>query len=219
MLLSLDADCAPVYVTDLFGRGKQQRKRRLGFPRISSHLHLAPRQTTSIIGPGIANGVVAIKPTVGLTSRGGVIPISESQDSVGPFGRTVTDAARALDAIADPDPDDKHSTVPERKQPPSYYDCLEDRHALKGAQFGLPMKRFWELAPEPQRAVAEQVLQWITDAGAKIHFVDMPCAEERIHEDGHWDWERYGESDPRISEITVSKVETYYLMHEYLSKP
>ena len=46
----------------------------------------------------------------------------------------------------------------------------------------------------------------------------MPCAEERIHEDGHWDWERYGDTEPSISEITVSKVETYYLMREYLSK-
>ena len=46
----------------------------------------------------------------------------------------------------------------------------------------------------------------------------MPCAEERIHPDGHWDWERYGDSHPERSEITVSKVQTYYLMKEDLSK-
>ncbi|KIW09981.1 hypothetical protein PV08_11757 [Exophiala spinifera] len=172
----------------------------------------------SVISPGMVNGVVAIKPTVGLTSRGGIIPISETQDSIGPYGRTVADAARALDVIAGPDPDDKFSVVPERRQPNSYCDFLVDRHALKGARFGLPMKRFWDVAPHPQKAVGERALQLIREAGAEIIPVDMPCADERLDEDGIWDWERYGESRPEISEITVSKVQTYYLMNEYLGK-
>lgn len=172
----------------------------------------------SIISPGAVNGVVAIKPTVGLTSRGGVIPISETQDSTGPFGRTVADCARAMDVIAGPDPDDKFSTVPERRQVTSYYDCLTDRKSLKGARFGLPIKRFWEVAPMPQRRVVEQALKLIRDAGAKIIEVDMPCAEERLPENGEWDWERYGDTKPEISEITVSVIQTCYLMDEYLSK-
>src|SRR5438067_5131781 len=53
----------------------------------------------SIVCPGNANGVVAIKPTVGLTSRAGVVPISHTQDTVGPHGRTVYDAAAALSVI------------------------------------------------------------------------------------------------------------------------
>src|SRR5205807_4637909 len=53
----------------------------------------------SIVCPGNANGVVAIKPTVGLTSRAGVVPISHVQDTVGPHGRTVEDAAAALGVI------------------------------------------------------------------------------------------------------------------------
>lgn len=142
----------------------------------------------SIITPGAVNGVAAIKPTVGLTSRGGVIPISETQDSTGPFGRTVADCALALDAIAEADPDDKFTTVPERRRAKSYYDCLVDRNALKGAKFGLPMKRFWEVAPKPQRLVVESVLQLIREAGAEIIEVDMPCAEERLAENGEWDW-------------------------------
>lgn len=60
--------------------------------------------TTSIIGPAGANGVVGIKPTVGLSSRRGVIPISHNMDSVGPLGRTVADAVLALDAIVGHDP-------------------------------------------------------------------------------------------------------------------
>ncbi|KAJ4543015.1 hypothetical protein HRR80_001930 [Exophiala dermatitidis] len=172
----------------------------------------------SVISPGMVNGVVAIKPTVGLTSRGGIIPISETQDSIGSYGRCVADAAVALDAIAGPDSDDKYSTQPDRRQPKSYCDFLTDRHALKGARFGLPIKRFWEVAPYPQRAVAEKVLQLIKEAGADIIPVDMPCAEERLDKDGVWDWERYGDDHPEISEITVSKVQTYYLMNEYLAK-
>src|SRR5207237_3260660 len=53
----------------------------------------------SIVCPGNANGVVAIKPTVGLTSRAGVVPISHVQDTVGPHARTVADAATALGVI------------------------------------------------------------------------------------------------------------------------
>src|SRR5882757_7985614 len=53
----------------------------------------------SIVCPGNANGVVGIKPTIGLTSRAGVVPISHTQDTVGPHGRTVADAAAALSVI------------------------------------------------------------------------------------------------------------------------
>ncbi|KAH0848924.1 hypothetical protein AYO21_08744 [Fonsecaea monophora] len=172
----------------------------------------------SIISPGMVSGVAGIKPTVGLTSRGGVIPISETQDSVGHYGKCVADVARGLDVIAGPDPDDKFSTQPGRRQPKSYYACLTDRHALKGARFGLPSKCFWNAAPDPQRLVVEKVLHLIKQAGAEIIPVDMPCAEERLGKHGIWDWERYGESNPEISEITVSKVQTYYLMNRYLSK-
>lgn len=143
---------------------------------------------TSVIWPAMVNGIVGIKPTVGLTSRAGVIPISETQDSIGTYGRCVADAARALDAIAGPDPEDKFSTVPERRQPASYVDHLTTRKALLGAKFGVPNKRFWELVPKQQKRIAEKILQLIQNAGAEIIFVEMPCAEERIAPDGGWDW-------------------------------
>src|SRR5262245_2061042 len=60
----------------------------------------------SIVCPASASGVVGIKPTVGLVSRAGVVPISHSQDTVGPHGRTVADAAAVLGALAGPDPAD-----------------------------------------------------------------------------------------------------------------
>src|SRR5215471_16765108 len=66
----------------------------------------------SIVCPANNNGVVGIKPTVGLTSRGGVVPISQNQDTVGPHGRVVADAAAVLGAIAQttPDPRDPYTS-------------------------------------------------------------------------------------------------------------
>lgn len=143
---------------------------------------------TSVIWPAMTCGIVGIKPTVGLTSRAGVIPISETQDSVGSYGRTVSDAVRALDAIVGEDEDDRYTTQPHRVQEKSYTAFLVEKTALKCANFGLPMKRFWELAPQPQRKVVEQVLELLKEAGAQIIPVEMPCAEERIAQDGEWDW-------------------------------
>ena len=60
----------------------------------------------SILSPGTANGVVGIKPTVGLISRDGIIPITADQDTAGPLARTVTDAAIVLGVIAGFDPND-----------------------------------------------------------------------------------------------------------------
>lgn len=181
-------------------------------------LALGTETDCSIISPGAVNGVVAVKPTVGLTSRTGVIPISETQDSVGPFARTVADCALAMDVIVGADADDQFSTVPDRRQVQSYHSCVTDRKALKGAKFGLPMSRFWDTAPRPQKNVVERVFKLIQEAGAEIVSVDMPCAEERLGENGEWDWERYGDTQPEISEITVSAVQTYYLMKDYLSR-
>jgi amidase len=61
----------------------------------------------SIISPSSVNGIVGIKPTIGLVSRTGVIPISHSQDTVGPMARRVQDAAILLGALAGIDPEDK----------------------------------------------------------------------------------------------------------------
>lgn len=62
-------------------------------------LALGTETNTSIIGPASLNGSVGIKPTVGLTSRDGVIPISRNMDSDGTFGRTVADAPHGLNVI------------------------------------------------------------------------------------------------------------------------
>jgi amidase len=95
----------------------------------------------SIVCPSSMNGVVGIKPTVGLASRAGIIPISHSQDTPGPICRTVADAAALLSAIAAVDADDPATRAPARKAFPNYAKFL-DRGGLRGARIGVVRKLF-----------------------------------------------------------------------------
>jgi len=90
----------------------------------------------SIISPSVANGVVGLKPTVGLVSRSGIIPISHSQDTAGPITRTVADAAIVLTAIAGTDPSDPATADADKKRAKDYSKFL-DANGLKGARLGL----------------------------------------------------------------------------------
>ncbi|KAL5638946.1 hypothetical protein ACGC1H_003348 [Rhizoctonia solani] len=90
----------------------------------------------SLICPASYNNVVAIKPTVGLTSRAGVIPVSSRQDTVGPIARSVADAAALLTVIAGRDNKDNYTqTAP--KQISDYTQFL-NAAAIKGKRFGVP---------------------------------------------------------------------------------
>jgi amidase len=95
----------------------------------------------SIVCPSSANGIVGIKPTVGLVSRAGIIPISHSQDTAGPMGRTVADAAALLGALAGADPDDSATKVTGRKAAADYTKFL-DRAGLRGARIGVVHKSY-----------------------------------------------------------------------------
>jgi len=85
----------------------------------------------SILCPASINGVVGIKPTVGLVSRAGVVPISHSQDTVGPFGRSVADAAVVLSVLAGQDADD---SATQHNQPQHDYTQFLDPDGLRGAR-------------------------------------------------------------------------------------
>jgi amidase len=95
----------------------------------------------SIVCPSSANGIVGIKPTVGLVSRAGIIPVSHSQDTAGPMGRTVADAAILLGALAGADPEDSATKVPGRKAAADYRKFL-DRGGLRGARIGVVHKSY-----------------------------------------------------------------------------
>ena len=101
----------------------------------------------SIVSPSSVNGLVGVKPTIGLVSRAGVIPLSASQDTLGPMARTVTDAAVLLTAIAGPDPADPVTTAPHKARPRAAEDYTRylNPKALAGARLGVPRKGFFGL--------------------------------------------------------------------------
>lgn len=90
----------------------------------------------SIVCPSSANGLVGIKPTVGLVSRSGIIPISASQDTAGPMARSVTDAATLLTVLAGYDPDDP-ATEPLKSRPGLDYRQFLNPDGLKGVRIGV----------------------------------------------------------------------------------
>jgi amidase len=145
----------------------------------------------SIVCPGNANGVVAIKPTVGLTSRAGVVPISHVQDTVGPHGRTVEDAAAALSVIQSRTFDGRDPAtrgVPlgwqgtGKTRPtniPTDYTIFVDPHGLKGARLGLTragLNGFDPFVPTPQSVLDafEEAVNALTAAGATV--IDLDAA-------------------------------------------
>ncbi|HJQ53122.1 MAG TPA: amidase [Gemmatimonadaceae bacterium] len=93
----------------------------------------------SIVCPSSANGLVGIKPTVGLVSRAGIIPIAHSQDTAGPMARTVRDAAILLGAIAGADPRDAATSASAGKVESDYTRFL-DAGGLRGARIGVARK-------------------------------------------------------------------------------
>jgi amidase len=95
----------------------------------------------SIVSPSSVNGIVGIKPTVGLVSRTGVIPISHTQDTAGPMARTVADAAILLSALAAVDPEDRATAASQDKAAADYTKFLDPR-GLKGARIGIARNYF-----------------------------------------------------------------------------
>ncbi len=95
----------------------------------------------SIVSPSSLNGLVGIKPTVGLVSRAGIIPISHSQDTAGPMARTVRDAAFLLGAMQGVDNED-NATEDKKRKAFSDYTKFLDADGLQGARIGVVRKYF-----------------------------------------------------------------------------
>jgi amidase len=135
----------------------------------------------SIICPASTNGVVGLKPTVGLVSRTGIIPIAPSQDTAGPIGRTVADVAALLGAMAGADPRDPAAGArfAAGVRPPSVYTASLAAGALKGARIGMLLRS----PTQPDVATAMQTaVDAMRRAGATIVDVQMPTF-------GKWDQE------------------------------
>jgi len=119
----------------------------------------------SIVCPSSANGIVGIKPTLGLVSRTGIIPIAHSQDTAGPMARTVTDAAVLLGVLAGFNPDDS-ATAESRGKAVGDYTQFLDPGGLKGARIGIGRKHF-EISDAVQKLLNEAI-EVMKHEGAEI---------------------------------------------------
>ncbi len=119
----------------------------------------------SIVCPSSANGVVGVKPTVGLVSRTRVVPISHSQDTAGPMARTVYDAAAILGALTGVDPEDKATAASEGHAHADYTQFL-DPEGLRGARIGVSRGHFG-FHPEVD-ALMEAAIEEMSRRGAVI---------------------------------------------------
>src|SRR5262249_43268398 len=139
----------------------------------------------SILSPASANSLVGVKPTVGLASRTGIIPIASSQDTPGPLARTVTDAAILLGTITAADPDDPATQVPERVVYTDYTPFL-DPNALQGARIGIAFGRnsigtpvyYYYSLNGAQRAIIDSAADVMRALGAEVFLVEIETAPQ-----------------------------------------
>lgn len=134
----------------------------------------------SLLSPATNNGLVTVKPTVGLISRAGILPISHSQDTAGPLTRTVRDAAILLNVMAARDPLDPAT---QHLQRPADYTAELDKDGLEGARIGVPSDPtdpgndvYMGKLPARAAAVVTQAIATLQDAGATIVRASMPTA-------------------------------------------
>ncbi|HUP27236.1 MAG TPA: amidase [Chloroflexia bacterium] len=118
----------------------------------------------SIVCPSHINGIVGLKPTLGLVSRAGIVPIAHSQDTAGPMGRTVSDVALLLGALAGADPNDPTTEI--ATQAPSDYTQFLDKDGLKGARLGIA-RNYFGYNPRVDK-VMEDAIEAMRQAGAEI---------------------------------------------------
>jgi amidase len=134
----------------------------------------------SLLNPASQNGLVTVKPTVGLISRAGILPISHSQDTAGPMTRTVRDAAMLLNVLAAKDPLDPAT---QRQRRPADYTADLAHDAMKGARIGVPSDPadplndcyYGKLPPKSAKVMADAI-KVLADLGAVIVRANMPTA-------------------------------------------
>ena len=132
----------------------------------------------SILSPATRNSVVGVKPTVGLVSRYGIIPLSWTQDIAGPITRNVIDAAITLSIVSGKDVNDKTTYELEEGQIPNYLASL-DENSVKGISIGIPECNFNGDEDEETLEVFNEAIKDLEKLGAKILKVNIN--EEKHH--------------------------------------
>jgi amidase len=122
----------------------------------------------SILSPSAANSMVGIKPTLGVVSRSGIIPLAHSYDTAGPIARNVTDAAALLSAVSAPDPSDSVYLGAAGSSPPGHdYTASLKRNALQGAKIGYSPFDVSQMSADPA-VVFNRALDDLKAAGATL---------------------------------------------------
>ena len=127
----------------------------------------------SIVCPSSATGLVGMKPTVGLVSRSGIVPISASQDTAGPMARTVADAAALLGALAGADPADP-ATAASRGRARVDFAASLDPGALRGARIGVARKKLFGTSDAVDRLMEEAVAEMRRRGAVIVDPADIP---------------------------------------------
>ncbi|XP_048591119.1 probable amidase At4g34880 [Brassica napus] len=143
----------------------------------------------SILCPSSQNSVVGFKPTVGLTSRGGVVPVSLRQDSVGPICRTVSDAVIVLDAIVGYDPLDEATKTASQFIPKGGYKQFLTASGLKGKRLGVVMKH----------SLLDHPIEMLRREGATV-IEDLSIPNMEVIKD----WTKSGERTALLAEFKMS---------------
>jgi amidase len=128
----------------------------------------------SIVCPASASGIVGIKPTVGLVSRSGIIPISATQDTAGPMARTVADAAVLLSAMTGVDAADP-ATARSKGRGSDYVEAL-DAGALKGARIGVPRKEYFGYSSRADALIEDAITVLKAQGATIVDPADIPTA-------------------------------------------
>jgi len=135
----------------------------------------------SIVSPASINGIVGLKPTVGLVSRRGIVPISHSQDTAGPLARSVRDAAILLGAMAEPNGKNPASAAARGRVESDYVHYL-NVDGLRGARLGIARRFFADNAP--LNAYLDRCALLLAQAGAiLIDPADLPMHGEWVAPD------------------------------------
>src|SRR6266404_812125 len=128
----------------------------------------------SIVCPSSANGIVGIKPTLGMISRAGIIPIAHSQDTAGPMARTVRDAAILFGVLVGADPRD-NITAQSHGRIQNDYTKFLDQDGLRGARIGIPRK-FYGFNDRVDKLMSEAIDVMKTSGAEIVDPAEMPTA-------------------------------------------
>lgn len=156
----------------------------------------------SIVSPASVNNCVGLRPTVGLVSRTGIVPVSPEHDTAGPMTRTVADAALLMDAIVGVDQKDQH-TLGQPTPKPSYASYLR-KDALRGKRLGIPINYLrewggkWETFDNPSsreymRPAFHKAVKVLRDLGAEVVEIDIENVQVLVGQE-------YDKKDPDFSQ-------------------